>query len=60
LSIEALPGDLAHPAPAARRKGTVRALARNPSVVIGAVIVAFLALVGLLAPLLGTVDPAAQ
>jgi peptide/nickel transport system permease protein len=58
LSIEALPGDLAQPAPAARRKGTVRALARNPSVVIGALIVAFLALVGLLAPLLGTIDPA--
>jgi peptide/nickel transport system permease protein len=35
----------------------MRALARNPSVVIGAVIVALLALVGLLAPLLGTIDP---
>src|SRR5262249_3227701 len=58
LSIEAVPGDLAQPAPAARRRGTVRALARNPSGVIGAVIVAFLALVGLLAPLLRTIDPA--
>jgi peptide/nickel transport system permease protein len=57
LSIEALPGELARAAPAARR-GTMRTLARNPSVVIGAVIVAFLALVGLLAPLLGTIDPA--
>ncbi len=57
MSIEALPDGLTERAPAARR-GTVRALARNPSVVIGAVIVAFLALVGLLAPLLGTIDPA--
>jgi peptide/nickel transport system permease protein len=59
LSIEALPapaaGDLA---PAKRRSGTMRMLARNPSVVIGAAIVAFLALVGLFAPLLGTIDPA--
>jgi peptide/nickel transport system permease protein len=37
--------------------GTMRMLARNPSVVIGAAIVAFLALVGLFAPLLGTIDP---
>jgi len=57
LTIEALPGELARASPAARRRGTLRALARNPSVVIGAVIVAFLALVGLLAPLLGTIDP---
>ncbi len=56
MSIEALPGEAAESAPAARR-GTVRTLVRNPSVVIGAVIVAFLALVGLLAPLLGTIDP---
>jgi peptide/nickel transport system permease protein len=58
LSIEALPapaaGDLA---PAKRQSGTMRMLARNPSVVIGATIVAFLALIGLFAPLLGTIDP---
>ena len=58
MSIEALPapaaGDLV---PAKRRSGTMRMLARNPSVVIGAAIVAFLALVGLFAPLLGTIDP---
>ena len=58
MSIEALPapaaGDLA---PAKRRSGTMRMLARNPSVVIGAAIVAFLALVGLFAPLFGTIDP---
>jgi peptide/nickel transport system permease protein len=40
------------------RRGTLRTLARNPSVIIGGTIVAFLALVGLLAPLLGTIDPA--
>ena len=57
MSIEALPARVAEAAPAARRPGTVRMLVRNPSVVIGATIVAFLALVGLLAPLLGTIDP---
>jgi peptide/nickel transport system permease protein len=57
LSIEALPARVAEAAPAARRPGTVRMLVRNPSVVIGATIVVFLALVGLLAPLLGTIDP---
>jgi peptide/nickel transport system permease protein len=57
LSIEALPGDLTERAPAAPRAGTVRMLVRNPSVVIGAVIVMILALIGLLAPVLGTVDP---
>jgi peptide/nickel transport system permease protein len=58
LSIEALPAEIAKGAPAARRPGTVRMLARNPSVVIGAAIVAFLAIAGLLAPLLDTLDPA--
>jgi peptide/nickel transport system permease protein len=57
LSIEALPGDLVEPAPAVRRSGAARTLMRNPRVVIGGLIVAFLALVGLLAPLLGTMDP---
>lgn len=57
MSIEALPGDLVAPAPNARRAGTLRTLVRNPRVVIGAAIVAFLALVGLLAPVLGTIDP---
>jgi peptide/nickel transport system permease protein len=57
LSIEALPAPSTELAPPARRSGTVRMLARNPSVVIGAAIVAFLALVGLFAPLLGTIDP---
>jgi peptide/nickel transport system permease protein len=57
LSIEALPADLAEPVPAARRPGMLRTLARNPRVVIGGLIVAFLALVGVLAPVLGTIDP---
>jgi peptide/nickel transport system permease protein len=57
LSIDALPGELVEPAPAARRAGTLRTLARSPRVVIGSLIVALLALVGLLAPALGTMNP---
>jgi peptide/nickel transport system permease protein len=57
LSIEALPAEIAELAPAARRPGLARTLVRNPSVVIGATIVAFLAIVGLLAPMLGTISP---
>ena len=57
MSIEVLPGEMVERAPAAHRQGTVRTLARNPSVVIGATIVVFLAFVGLLAPLLGTINP---
>ncbi len=57
MSIEALPVSVAEAAPAERRPGTVRMLVRNPSVVIGATIVAFLTLIGLFAPLLGTIDP---
>jgi peptide/nickel transport system permease protein len=55
--MEVLPGVLAEPVPAVPRAGTLRTLARNPRVVIGGLIVAFLALVGLLAPVLGTIDP---
>jgi peptide/nickel transport system permease protein len=57
LTIEALPAEANELARPARRSGTMRTLARNPSVVIGAVIVALLALIGLFAPLLGTIDP---
>ena len=57
MSIEALPAEVAELAPATRRPGMARMLVRNPSVVIGATIVAFLALMGLLAPLLGTISP---
>jgi peptide/nickel transport system permease protein len=57
LSIEALPAEIAESPPAARRPGTVRMLLGNWSVVIGAAIVALLAVVGLLAPALGTISP---
>jgi peptide/nickel transport system permease protein len=57
LSIEALPVELKEAVPAAGRPGTLRALARSPRVIIGGLIVAILALVGLLAPRLGTIDP---
>jgi peptide/nickel transport system permease protein len=56
LSIEATPAGLPEPVPAARR-GTVGKLARSPRIVIGGLIVALLAVVGLLAPLLGSMDP---
>ena len=57
MSIEALPAEIAESPPAARRQGMARMLVRNPSVFIGAAIGAFLALVGLLAPVLGTISP---
>ena len=57
MSIEALPADLAETAPAARKPSTWGIVVRNPSVIIGASIVIFLALIGLFAPLLGTIDP---
>lgn len=57
MSIEALPAEIAETAPAARKPGTVGLVMRNPSVIIGATIVVFLALVGVLAPLLGTISP---
>jgi peptide/nickel transport system permease protein len=57
LTIEALPAEVAELAPATRRPGMARMLVRNPSVVIGATIVAFLAVMGLLAPMLGTISP---
>jgi peptide/nickel transport system permease protein len=57
LSIEALPAEIAGTAPAPRKPSTLRLVTRNPSVIIGAAIVAFLALVGALAPVLGTIGP---
>jgi peptide/nickel transport system permease protein len=42
-----------------RRASAVRTLARSPSVVIGAIILAVITLIGLAAPLLRTVDPTA-
>ena len=57
MSIEALPAEAAEIAPVPRKPSTLRGVVRNPSVIIGATIVIFLALVGLFAPLLGTIDP---
>ena len=57
LSIEAVPTDFAEMTPVARKPGRLGIVVRNPSVIIGATIVAMLALAGLLAPFLGTIDP---
>ena len=55
MSIEALPAELA---PASRQsRRSLRVVARNPSVIIGALIVVILALLGALAPLLDTLPP---
>ena len=56
MSIEVLPAEIAEGARAAR-PGRLTLVMRNPSIIIGAAIVAFLALVGALAPMLGTIDP---
>src|SRR4030095_14894703 len=57
LSIEVLPAEIAEDAPAARRPRRLGIVVRNPSVIIAAAIVAFLALFGALAPMLGTISP---
>jgi peptide/nickel transport system permease protein len=57
LSIEALPVAIADAAPAPRKPSTLGVVLRNPSVIIGASIVIFLALVGLFAPFLDTINP---
>lgn len=57
MSIEALPAEITDAAPAARRPSTLGVVLRNPSVIIGATIVLFLALVGAFAPVLGTISP---
>jgi peptide/nickel transport system permease protein len=57
LSIEVLPAEIAEGVRAARRPGRFALVMRNPSVIIGATIVTFLALVGVLAPVLGTISP---
>jgi peptide/nickel transport system permease protein len=57
LSIEVLPAEIAGRAPAARRPRRLGMVARNPSVLIGGAIAVFLALVGALAPMLGTISP---
>ncbi|HEY7083948.1 MAG TPA: ABC transporter permease [Hyphomicrobiaceae bacterium] len=52
-----MPAEISESARAAPRPGRLALIMRNPSVIIGAAIVAFLALVGALAPILGTIDP---
>ena len=59
MSIEVLPAEIAEPVPQrAQRPSTLRVALKNPSVLIGAAIVAFLAVVGALAPWLDTINPA--
>ena len=55
MTIEALPAELVEGPP--QRHRSWRLAARNPSVIIGALIVAVLALLGALAPLLDTLPP---
>jgi peptide/nickel transport system permease protein len=57
LTIEVPLGEVGTAGPRARRGGMLRALGRNPSVVIGALIVVFMVLAGASAPMLGTLDP---
>jgi peptide/nickel transport system permease protein len=57
LSIEVLPAEIAESVRAASGPGRLGRVMRNPSVIIGAAIVTFLALVGALAPMLGTINP---
>ena len=57
MSIEVLPAEIAESVRTAPRPGRLALVMRNPSVIIGATIVAFLALVGALAPMLGTISP---
>ncbi len=57
MSIEALPAGIAETAAAARKPSKLGIVMRNPSVIIGATLVVFLALVGALAPFLGTINP---
>ena len=58
MTIEVPLGEVGAAASQAGRGGMIRTLGRNPSVVIGAIIVAFMVLMGAFAPLLGTIDPA--
>ena len=58
MTIEALPGAIVREHVEATRPGRWLDSFRNPSVSIGAAIVALIALLSVLAPLLGTLDPA--
>ena len=58
MTVEAPLNDVGAAGSQSRRAGLLRSFARNPSVAIGGVIVAFMVLIGVCAPLLGTIDPA--
>ena len=58
MSIEAIPAALTEAAVVARRPRMLALMLRNPSVLIGGLIVALLIVLGVLAPVLGTIDPA--
>jgi peptide/nickel transport system permease protein len=58
LSIESIPAELAEAPAKARRPRPLGLMLRNPSVLIGALIVGLLVVLGVLAPVLGTIDPA--
>jgi peptide/nickel transport system permease protein len=57
LSLEASPPAVCDPMPPARLARAWRALVEHPGVVIAAMLVAIMMLIGVFAPLLGTVDP---
>jgi peptide/nickel transport system permease protein len=56
LSVEALPVEIT--APESGRRRALHSVVRSPSVVIGTIIVGVMVFLGVLAPWLGTVDPA--
>jgi peptide/nickel transport system permease protein len=58
MSTPELVDSAAQAAAAAERPGMVRQLAGNPSVVFGTVVLLFMLVLGVLAPALGTIDPA--
>jgi len=58
MNEPALPAvELAEPFPEAPPRALARKLLRNPAVLIGGIVLTLLALISLLAPVLGTVDP---
>ena len=58
MTIEVLQTESAQAAPQSRRAEAWRTSLRNPALVMGALIILFMVAVGVLAPLLGTMDPA--
>ncbi|NJO33894.1 MAG: ABC transporter permease, partial [Rhodospirillales bacterium] len=58
MTLEVLQTESAVAAPLPRRADFWRASRRNPGLMAGALIVVFMVAIGVLAPLLGTIDPA--